>query len=467
MGDLDLLIHTEDTDQFHTILAELGFKLCAQPLWQSQPSVVHYYGCDGPTGRLLHLHVYYRLVTGGHVLKNYRLPLERLMLAQTHEQHGVVVPDQVVELAVFVIRKLLEAGAWCELALQRSDHAHLQRELDWLLPSDRERREEMLNEVTDLLARHLPQLRAATWRTGVRRLMTGSSWFGQWAIGKRFRRELRGLTLYGPIAAWSMLTVRVTRLVLQRLLHCRSRKWLAHGGRVIALVGPEASGKTTLTQSLCHWLAPVLTTDTLHLGKPSATWLGRCANGVRRLRRWLSRRNEKRDHEKRDGDAAGSSSGDARTSTLAYALASVLLARDRYYAATRAHRRASHGVMVVCDRYPSPDQGTIDGPRLDGDGDNVDQTWLHRLAARMEREYYRRIPPPDVSVQLSVPVSVAQVRNRHRVKPDKEGDAYLAERHQQFLAGAPVRAECTHVDTTRPSQEVLAELRQIVWRRLA
>ncbi len=460
-GDLDLLIHAEDTDRFQAIIAELGFKLCAQPAWQSQPSVVHYYGCDGPTGRFLHLHVYYRLVSGGHVLKNFRLPLERLLLTQSHQQHGVVVPDRAAELLVFVVRKMLEAGGWCELALQRRDLAHLRRELEWLLPSTAAQREELLGEVTRSLASDLPQLSIATWRAGVECLTAPTSLVRQFAIGRRFRRQLGSLALHGPIASQAIVAARAVRLVSQRLRHVRSRKWLAQGGRVVAIVGPEASGKTTLAQSLCDWLAPTLATHAVHMGKPSATWLGRCANTLRRLRSRVAGR-----HKGSNGEPAGECSAAERKITLAYVIASILLARDRYHAAAKAYRRASRGAIVICDRYPSLDQGAIDGPRLPCSPETVRRSWLYRLATRLEHEYYRRLPRPDVMVQLTVPVSIAQIRNQQRVKPDKESDAYLAQRHQQFHAGGQQYADCTQVDTTRPPHDVLAQLKRIVWGRV-
>ena len=88
---------------------------------------------------------------------------------------------------------------------------------------------------------------------------------------------------------------------------------------------------------------------------------------------------------------------------------------------------------------------------------------LWRLLARVEQDYYRRIPRPDVVIRLDVPVDVAQRRNRDRVKPDKESDAYLVERHEQFSTRRTMEdANVRRVDTRRPCDDVLADLRAIV-----
>ena len=64
LGDLDLLIHSGSTGRFESIVSALGFKRAARPQWQTHPSVFHYYGFDSATGIIVHLHVYFKLVTG-------------------------------------------------------------------------------------------------------------------------------------------------------------------------------------------------------------------------------------------------------------------------------------------------------------------------------------------------------------------------------------------------------------------
>ncbi len=458
VGDLDLLIHPHDTQRFQAVLSDLQFRLFAQPAWQRQTSVVHYYGHDVPTGKLLHLHIYYRLVTGGHFLKNYRLPLERLLFQRNHIEHGVVVPDRAAELLVFVIRKMLEAGGCCELALQRRDHAHVQREFSWLLPDDTGQRGEILRDACQMLAEHLPQLDVHTFCAGVHVLSAHESPASQLVVGCRCRSRLAGMALSGAGTAALTTSGRVMRALAKRLLRVRGKKWPASGGRVVALVGPEASGKSTLSLATSRWLSAVMTTRAVHMGKPTATWLGRCAHVLRRVRRLVRRL--------QGTIAAGHETLFAeqpKQTTLPYAIASVLLARDRYHAARRAYRDAARGTMVICDRYPSQECGAVDGPRLSECESASDRPWLVRWMRKLERAYYRRIPPPDVVIQLSVPVSVAQDRNRQRVKPDKEDDRYLAERHRQFHRARAAGENVHQVDTTRPKDEVFANVRSIVW----
>src|SRR6266567_5149269 len=79
VGDLDLLVDPLDGPDFRSVVARLGFVATRMPSWQGRRDAYHYYGLDESTGRLLHLDVYDRLLTGGTLLKNHHLPLEEMV----------------------------------------------------------------------------------------------------------------------------------------------------------------------------------------------------------------------------------------------------------------------------------------------------------------------------------------------------------------------------------------------------
>src|SRR5216110_3383854 len=106
-GDLDLLVRREHGDRFETLANALHFKQMAVPRWRSAPSVLHYLGFDLGSGRLVHLHVYFRLVTGGSLAKSCRLPLEHPLLEGRRRLAGVWVPSKDAELLLFVVRRML------------------------------------------------------------------------------------------------------------------------------------------------------------------------------------------------------------------------------------------------------------------------------------------------------------------------------------------------------------------------
>src|SRR5207247_1693003 len=71
--DLDLLVHRGDAARFRSIVEHAGFR----PTTTSGcPSIANYYDFDAESGKLVDLHVYYRVVAGP-PHKNHNLPPER------------------------------------------------------------------------------------------------------------------------------------------------------------------------------------------------------------------------------------------------------------------------------------------------------------------------------------------------------------------------------------------------------
>src|SRR5438128_8572838 len=64
MVDLDLLVDATAASAFAKVAGDVGFKpLVAMPS-VTYPAIQSFLALDRPTGVLVHLHVYYRLITG-------------------------------------------------------------------------------------------------------------------------------------------------------------------------------------------------------------------------------------------------------------------------------------------------------------------------------------------------------------------------------------------------------------------
>lgn len=67
--DLDLLIFEQDKGKAIKILNELCFVPVISPKEQEYEGVEHWLGFDDDSGKLIHLHVYYKLITGKSYIK--------------------------------------------------------------------------------------------------------------------------------------------------------------------------------------------------------------------------------------------------------------------------------------------------------------------------------------------------------------------------------------------------------------
>ena len=98
--DVDLLIDRMDADSFRTIMGQLCFRPAVAKEVSTFPSVEHYFALDDESGNLVHVHAYFRVITGESLVKNYRLPVEAMLLENTRQMEAIHLPTKSVELVL-------------------------------------------------------------------------------------------------------------------------------------------------------------------------------------------------------------------------------------------------------------------------------------------------------------------------------------------------------------------------------
>lgn len=174
---------------------------------------------------------------------------------------------------------------------------------------------------------------------------------------------------------------------------------------VIAVVGCDGAGKSTLTTDLVQRLHDEVPIEYHYLGQSS----GNIARAIQSLplvgkpiKAFLVRKAD-RAHDTKS-HAAG-----AATALVIYTLS-----RWRAYKFRRMLARCRGGVVAVADRYP---QAEVPGFHFDGPGLPALRTrgWLARTLAERETRLYRRMAAelPDLVIRLNIDFDTAFAR-----KPD-------------------------------------------------
>jgi thymidylate kinase len=408
---------------------------------------------DHTTGAWVHLHVYYRIITGESLLKNYGFPLEGLLLRDRREVHGVPAPQLPAELMLFVIRIMLKHASILEYLILRRDRAayeSLRDELEALLIGDSAAR------CCELLAQWLPAVDRVLFMQCLESLRSDTPLVRRVRLAWRLRRQLKLYHRFSFVRENYLRTTIFLKRVLRRIQR-RKSKQLAAGGLLIAFVGPEATGKSTLVSETMRWLGQEFEIESAHLGKPASTGLTFLPNLVAPLMRRAT------PQHRTSRMTNGSDDSVVRKPSLLYALRSVLIAWDRRALAVKLRRKAVDGRIVVCDRYPSATLGAMDSARLPVAPAGGKRRSLLNFLAKIENHLYRQIPAPDVVIRLSVPLDVAIERNRVRQKPGKETDAYVLRRHMSSPVPVFPSARTFELDSNQSRSQTVNSVRQILW----
>ncbi len=439
-GDIDLLVERSTEPHFTAVLEQLGFRR-ATPPWESRVAGLEScFGHDQATGRLIHVHVHYQLLIGGFWTTIYRLPFERALLQSATHRNVFRTPAPEFELLVFAIR-MVQRYRWRDAL--RGEPGWLkstQGELDALL------KEAELHRLENVMVHYLPTVDLAFVDECLASLRPGYSRWRRLVLRRELHHRLRAHAKRAPLGLRLWRVARSILTLRGRLGGGPTKKRLAHGGTVIALVGGDGAGKSTCVQELARWLGNDLDVMTAHLGRPPRSLLTLAGGALVKVRRLFL------------GEPGG---GDpTRFPGYLYCLRYTCTARDRYRLYLKAHRFALSGGLALCERYPMPQNYELAGPRLDQFASRLSRNFLGRLLLRTELRYYRQILGPDVLIVLQVDPETAVQR-----KTTEPAD-YVRARNRAVRGVDWSGTDAHFVDAGRPLAQVVEDLKAVVWSEL-
>ncbi|MGG5887555.1 hypothetical protein ACLF3G_10495 [Falsiroseomonas sp. HC035] len=452
MEDVDLLVHREDAVAFQAALAEAGFRRTGSRAGLGHPGVFHAVALDEASASLIHLHAYLQIVGGDSLVKSYRLPVEPMLLTGCRRLHGWPVPTPEAELAVFVLRVALKHADPVEAVMANRGYGATVEELAWLRDQADEPRAIALFE--SLVPGAGPELFGRLVEAiGDRHALPQ-----RMRLGLHLAWSMRGLRRLGRIAELRSRLHRVAA-ALGRRISGRRDLVLETGGTIVALVGPKATGKSTLGDGIAESLFGQLDVIRIHAGKPPATLLSAAPRTLLPLARRMfpgDRPSAYDSIEKRRG----------RGHSLLYVLRMTLLAHDRRALLQRSRRAAAAGAIVVSDRYPSATEGAIDSSCFDAATIAACQSPLKRWLMRQEHRLHATLPRPGLVLRLEAPMETAIRRDAERSKPEGPDAAAVVRRwqletHAEF-PGTPV----VRLRTDMPLEDSLRRAVTEVWAHL-
>jgi thymidylate kinase len=453
-GDLDLLIAREDQHRCEIILLERGLKLLPPVPSRDHPALLSFLGYDDLTGRLVHIHLHFRLVAGERLLKNYILPWEDVVLARAiqHPELPLKILDPASEALLLIIRGCLELRRRDPVTLRHWAATTHKFAMDRKKLAAHVHRGALYDLATELMDEDLA-------RNVVGALYGEKPLEDQRSLRRHVEKYLAPYRTYNTVEVRLRMIGRAvlwTAGHLNKFFHL-PRPWSRRapgGGAVVAIIGVDGSGKSTVVAAIRAWLGSEIDTIPIYFGtgdgRPSLL-LRPFKMMVPLITRLLRTRPKGSSHGKI------SNHGPGFLYRMLLTIWSIVVAREKRNKLLAARRGASRGLVVLADRYPQNEiVGFNDGPllsRLRG----VPQ-WLRRLESSAYALAHRL--PPDLVIKLHVTPETAATREPN-MDPSVTRERIEAIQHLNFAARRVVS-----INAERPLTEVIRTTKSEIWRLL-
>jgi len=451
-SDVDLLVALKDMHRMELILLKQDFKRVTTLASSDHGAITSFLGFDDATGRLIHLHVHFRLMLGEPLLKNYHAPWEQELLARAvfHPSLPIRMLDPVSEALLLTVRMSLELSGFDPVALRQREATLRKFELD------REELSERINpeDLRELAARLLGEDAAG---------VPGEILFDSGSANSAKRRLKKNLS---PFRTYNSLEIRVRSLsrafswaaghLNKRILHL-PRPWSRRapgGGRVISIIGVDGSGKSTAVSTIKTWLGDEIDVMPIYLG----TGNGRASLLLLPLKLIVLLATKligPRPKETPDGKASARHRGPLYT--ILMMVWATIVAIEKRGKLLSAHRGADRGLLVVTDRYPQDEILDFNEAPMLARLSNV-PGWLRRFEANAYAPA-RRLPP-DLVVKLIVSRATAE-RREPELSPTVIQRRLESVKKLKF-AGATL----VSIDAEQPLERVSLAIKREVWRIL-
>lgn len=237
------------------------------------------------------------------------------------------------------------------------------------------------------------------------------------------------------------------------------KKSLHNGGRMIAVIGCDGAGKSTITNEIEKWLSWKIDTHKIYLGSGD----GPVGFTVKLMNIFANLYYRKRKQSNNEFDVVKEEQKKSNNSKIRNIVASIYLtklAKQRYKRILQGNQYNSNGAVVLTDRFPqSQFEKIYDGPGIDLSRAN---TKISNNNRSKEREIYRKIEDnqPEIMIKLIIPADIAYQR-----KPDH--DFNMIKRKVNITEKLKFNGSNVYrVDASQPLTKVLLEVKKIVWNNL-
>ena len=462
LTDLDIVLHPDDATKFLIILLSHDFKRTEAGFGVKNHFREGYLGFDVASAKLVYIDLHYFIVIGRSRIREYVLKefsFDLLNNRTLDKKSNVFISSPEFEFFLLMLRASLKIRfrdvikTWSGISF--FDYSWTEQH-NWLRSrSSLPDLENIVAKYFDAKSTRLVMKMFSQYPTNkllflnkslINKHFYSSRKYGEvTTIGGMLLKELNGALSY------------LNRTLLSHALPV-NRRYLSKGGKVVAFVGVDGSGKSTQLRTVSDVFAWKLDLATVYLGAGDgkASWH---RSILIKAKSWLIRNNYQNTHvyqseKKRKKNIFG---------VFARIVWAISLLLEKNVKLKKYHRVSKRGVLVLTDRYPQINVRNFnDGPLLNDYLNLSKNTWLKKLAEYEHNIYSgQKYGSPDLLIKLLVDPNVS-------IERGEEASVDYLKRRMKAVDAIDFKNSCkvVTIDASGPVEQVTRDISREIWKVL-
>lgn len=370
--DMDVFVAPADKEKAEAILLQCRYIECLTQKSHRYPNVCEWIGFDPATGRLVHVHLHYQIITGTSYCKEYVFPVDELMIESRvlDKATDVYVTDPNLEIIILHCRIALKAKKKHGIHLGKGDR----REIAYL-------RERIQKEVVhNFCVRLMGEAGEKFYSLIKEEKLSCEEWYKVYQIASGWLKPYRKYSRLHVFFRHNYYMIRELLIIIAntKFNHCHIRRKTFPNSRLsICLLGQDGSGKSTVTIELEKWLNWKIDAHRFYLGSGEhyTSLTKRLISKVTKSKKQVQSTKESK-HVDTTAPQNKKKKKNIKNFFIAILVSWSLLriAQRAYKEVKRANQYMKKGGVPLFDRFPQTQfEGIYDGPKI---GDYYRQSGL-------------------------------------------------------------------------------------------
>lgn len=463
LTDLDVYVAPADKAFAEEALAELQYVKFVPQKGARYPMVDEWLGFDYETGKLVHLHLHFQIITGTKYNKEYVFPIDDLMMHTRVQdsETGVYVISPALELIVLYSRIVLKAKN------KRTVRVNEDYKKEILYLKERYDRQQLQQFCKALLGERGDKLFQMIEAPSVNQ----QEWYDLYKLVDSWLRPYKKYNRLVVRIRYRYFHMRAIRnAVCNRRFHKNyiTKKTLPNRGLSVCFIGADGCGKSTVSQEIVKWLSWKVEAKRFYLGSGDhhhSLLKDVLGKAMKRAKSSSAKVTEEKSTHGTEKMPVKKISFKRRILRLGYTILGSTycknIAVQAYREIKKASRYTKQGAVALLDRFPQNQfPGLYDGHKVairylrDGKGGLYQRlmAWREERAIEKAQRYQ-----PDLLFKLHLPPEESVRR-----KPDhtlEEVAAKAAITPKLVFANSKV----FDIDATQPYEEELLQIKRLIW----